>query len=74
MRFAKSLCISIAAILTACSTLSTTPSVDPRRVLVKVACPELTELTDKDFGATVLKLIEVAGQYHKCRAAALSEE
>jgi hypothetical protein len=36
------------------------------------ACPRLTELSDPSFGATVLKLIEVAGQYAECREAALA--
>jgi len=34
-------------------------------------CPPLTPLTDASFGATTAKLVEVAGQYNQCRAAAL---
>jgi len=34
-------------------------------------CPELTPLADDSFGATKIKLVEVAGIYYKCRAAAL---
>jgi hypothetical protein len=30
-------------------------------------------LTDDSFGATTLKLVEVAGVYYRCRAAALAE-
>lgn len=37
------------------------------------SCPELTPLTDKTFGATTLKLVDVANQYYDCRAAALGE-
>ena len=35
------------------------------------ACPPLAPLKSDQLGAVVLKLSEVAGQYHKCRAAAL---
>lgn len=35
------------------------------------SCPQLTPLADDSFGATTLKLLEVAEQYLKCRAAAL---
>lgn len=37
-------------------------------------CPPLQALTDDSFGATTIKLIEVAIQYRKCRAAALGEK
>lgn len=37
------------------------------------SCPELAALTEPSFGATTLKLIEVAGQYRECRAAALAK-
>jgi hypothetical protein len=33
----------------------------------------LTPLTDDSFGATAEKLVEVAGIYYECRAAALAE-
>lgn len=36
------------------------------------SCPKLTELSDPSFGATVLKLVEVAGVYNECREAALA--
>jgi hypothetical protein len=37
------------------------------------ACPEkLTELSDDTFGATVSKLVEVAGIYYECRTAAFA--
>jgi len=36
------------------------------------SCPAISELTDPSFGATVLKLVELAGQYNECRAAALA--
>lgn len=41
--------------------------------LVVASCPKLTGLEANDFGATTLKLIEVATQYRMCRAAALAE-
>lgn len=40
--------------------------------LVVASCPELTPLADASFGATTAKLVEVAGQYRECRAAALA--
>ena len=40
--------------------------------LVIASCPALSPLTDDSFGATVLKLIEVANQYRDCAAAALA--
>lgn len=36
------------------------------------SCPSLTPLADDSFGATAAKLVQVAGQYHQCRAAALA--
>jgi hypothetical protein len=44
------------------------PKADP---LVVANCPPLAPLQDDSFGATTAKLVEVAGIYHKCRAAAL---
>lgn len=68
----KSLCIvSAVTILQGCQPL-TRPSQD--RSLIPLSCPPLVPLTDDSFGATTLKLIEVAGQYHKCRAAALASQ
>lgn len=40
--------------------------------LVTASCPMLTPLTDDSFGATAAKLVEVAGIYYECRAAALA--
>jgi|GEM_PF-3136762 len=37
--------------------------------LFLASCPDLTELSDDSFGATTLKLVEVAGIYYTCRAA-----
>lgn len=62
----------IAAMLTGCGTLSTRPSADGPSPLVQASCPQLTPLSDDTFAATSLKLIEVAGIYHECRAAALA--
>lgn len=41
--------------------------------LVVASCPELSPLADDTFGATTSKLVEVAGIYHECRAAALGK-
>lgn len=38
------------------------------------ACPELTPLAGDSFGETTLKLIELAGIYHRCRAATLGDQ
>lgn len=38
------------------------------------SCPELTPLNDPSFGATTVKLIQVAGQYNVCRATVLAEK
>jgi hypothetical protein len=43
----------------------------PDKSLALAACPPLAPLESRELGAVVLKLSEVAGQYHKCRAAAL---
>ncbi len=70
--FARCLYIATAVTIPACSTQSTKPSVD--RHLIELACPEtFAPLTDDSFGATSVKLIEVLGQYWKCRAAALAK-
>lgn len=51
---------------------STKPSLVTDQSLVKVACPQLTPLSDSSFGATTAKLVEIAGQYNICRTAALA--
>lgn len=38
--------------------------------LVIASCPKLSPLADDSFGATTAKLVEVAGIYYQCRAAA----
>lgn len=38
-----------------------------------VACPDLTGLKDDSFGATTLKVFEIAKIYYACREAALRE-
>ena len=65
--------VTAATALSSCSA-SMPPSPVPNRVrpLIEVSCPPLTPLTDPSFGATTLKLIEVAGLYRECRAAALA--
>ena len=42
--------------------------------LVTQNCPELTPLASDDFGATTLKLVDTAKQYHQCRAACIKPE
>ena len=37
--------------------------------LIETNCVELDPPTDPSFGATTSKLIEVVGQYRKCKAA-----
>lgn len=41
---------------------------------MKASCPDLVPLTDPSFGATMQKLIEVAGIYYRCREAALADQ
>ena len=67
----KSLSIAIAVtLLTGCAA-SMPPSPGPSPLTV-ASCPSLTPLADDSFGATAAKLVEVAGQYYQCRAAALA--
>lgn len=40
--------------------------------MVIALCPELTPLSDDSFGATTIKLVEVASIYRTCREAALA--
>ena len=69
----KFLCTVIAVtILPGCGVL-TKPSRPPANPLIAASCPDLTPLTDDSFGATTLKLIEVAGIYYRCRTAALAD-
>lgn len=57
--------------LTACSaSMPRSPAPGPSPLAV-ASCPDLTPLADSSFAATTLKLVEVAGQYRECRAAAL---
>jgi hypothetical protein len=60
-------------ILSGCNSLTRRSEPKPNP-LVALSCPHLTPLTDDSFGATTLKLIEVAGQYYRCREAALSSQ
>ena len=63
--------IRIAAIVATCLVLAGCPGrLDPA-ALVIASCPPLTPLADNTFGATTLKLIDVAGQYNVCRCAAV---
>ena len=70
----KRLSILAASIpLMACNPLMPPLPAEPSPLVI-ASCPSLTPLADDSFGATSLKLIEVAGQYRKCRAAALGGE
>ena len=75
-RLSRSRCIAIASMTLLLSACSTNPSRPPEKdlSLVRVACPDLTPLTDRTFGATARKLDAVANQYYECQAAALSLE
>lgn len=65
--------ILLAAFLLAGCATSTQPLPEKDRSLVIQNCPPLAPLADDSMGALVLKLSEVAGQYHQCRKAALSQ-
>lgn len=72
MKFAQTLCTLIAATLMLGCAGSMPPSRAPKpSPLVVASCPVLTPLSEPTFGATTAKLVEVAGQYYLCRAAAL---
>lgn len=74
MRSRPGLCIAIAStLLTSCSaSMPPSPEAGRNQALVELACPPLTPLgADASFGGTTRKLLEVAQQYHECRAAAL---
>ena len=58
-------------LITGCSA-STKPLLHPDPLVI-ASCPDLTPLSDKSFGATTEKLVEVAGIYYECRAAALKK-
>lgn len=69
MKPALSACTLIAAtLLTGCAS-SMPPSPEPS-ALVVASCPKLTPLADDSFATTTEKLVQVAGQYRECRAAA----
>lgn len=59
--------------LSACSTMPWHREPPQPNPLIVANCPPLTPLADDSFGSTTLKLIEVAGQYWKCREAALAQ-
>jgi hypothetical protein len=53
--------------LTACGSSTKHLRPDGPSPLVRASCPEtLVPLTDDSFGATTVKLIEVAGTYYRC--------
>lgn len=74
MRYKQILFTVIAAILlTGCAGLTKPSPANGPSPLVVSNCPELAPLLDDSFGATVLKLVEIANQYRDCRAAALAK-
>jgi uncharacterized lipoprotein YajG len=73
VKFVKTLCIAIAALLLAGCAASTRPSPESGpSPLVVSSCPPLQPLSDDSFGAVVSKLVEVSNTYRECRAAALA--
>jgi len=61
--------LMLCLMLTACSV---PVKLDAGNPVAVSSCPErLPPLVDDTFGATVNKLVEVTGIYHKCRAAAV---
>ena len=71
MKLLKKLCIVTALIpLVGCDCLTRRSMEATPSPLVVASCPELTLLSDDSFGATTSKLVEVAGIYYGCRAAA----
>lgn len=64
--------LALAAVSVALSACSLPVKLDAGNPIAVASCPAtLPLLTDDSFGATVTKLVEVAGIYHKCRAAAI---
>lgn len=70
----RSLCTAtllVAMTLPACdASMPRSPASKPAPLVV-ASCPPLTPLADPSFGATTLKLVEVANLYRECRKAAL---
>lgn len=63
--------VTAAILLSSCSaSMPRSPEPQPAPLVV-ANCPPLTPLADDSFGATTRKLLELAEQYLKCRAAAL---
>lgn len=70
-----SMFVTILITATALSACSVPVKLDAGNPVAVAACPPtLPALTDDSFGATVGKLVEVAGIYYKCRAAAVGKE
>jgi len=64
----KAIIILFCAALAACCPNPPKVEVSPLSV---ANCPEVSAPADDSFGATTYTLIQQAGQYRKCRAAAL---
>ena len=69
--FRSTLTLAALCLLTGCA--SSMPPLSVDKSLVIQNCPPLAPLADGSLGAVVLKLSEVAGQYHRCRSAALGK-
>lgn len=59
------------AMLSGCVSFGCKPP--PISPLVIANCPDIQPPGDDSFGATTNALVQVAGQYRKCQAAALGE-
>lgn len=64
---------ALALTLFGCSTTRPAPPPQPKPLVV-ASCPPLVPLNDDSFGAWVLWSQYAAGQYVKCRAAALGQK
>lgn len=62
--------LAAAILLSSCSaSMPPSPAPGPSALLL-ASCPNLTPLADDGFGATTIKLVEVATTYNECRCAA----
>lgn len=64
----KSTLILLCLILGACCPKAVKPTPNP---LVSATCTDIQPPADDTFGSTTYALIDLAGKYRKCRAAAL---
>lgn len=62
--------IVLCCLMAACCPNPVKPEPNP---LARAQCTEIQAPADDTFGATTYTLVELAGRYKKCRAAALSD-